>query len=189
MHSRSWVSLGTLSAALALFSIGIALSALTLSAEEPSGEKNAPAEQADQRVSVTSAREQARLAHQIYAATLDAMHHHFFRNDRSVLPARAMEDVFSDIAKQSGVNARWISVNTKPMSIHHEPKSEFEKKAAAEIAAGKEHYEFVEDGFYRRAGAIPLGAGCVGCHNGFFSAPPKSPRFAALVISVPVTIE
>lgn len=141
----------------------------------------------DARVSVATARENAKLMHNIYAATLETMHHHFFRNNRAVLPARALEDVFAEIETQSKVKAKWLAVNTKAMSVNHEPQSEFEKKAAAAIAAGKGEFELVEDGYYRRAAAIPLGSGCVRCHTGFFSGDPKTPRFAALVISVPVT--
>jgi len=58
--------------------------------------------------------------------------------------------------------------------------------AAKAIAAGKGEFEVVEDGYYRRVGAIPLGAGCVNCHTGFFSKSPQTQRFAGLVISVPI---
>lgn len=170
-----------------------------LSADPPSVEKNPTkgAEKAiavsnsndDGPVSVANARQQAKLMHDIYSSTLDSMHHHFFRRDRAVLPARALEDVFADMEKRSKVKAKWISVNTKAMSIHHEPKSAFEKKAAEAIASGKEDFERVEDGYYHRAAAIPLGSGCVSCHNGLFSNSPNTPRFAGLVISVPVKKE
>ena len=60
------------------------------------------------------------------------------------------------------------------MSLEHEPQSEFEKQAAKEIAKGKSEYEAIENGYYRRAGAIGLGAGCVNCHTGFLQSPPKT---------------
>jgi hypothetical protein len=140
----------------------------------------------DAPASVATARANAKIMHIVYAATLDAMHHHYFRRERAVLPARALEDVFADVEVESNVKAKWISVNTKAMSIHHEPKSAFEKKAAAAISAGKGEFELVEDGMYYRAAAIPLGAGCVNCHTGFFAKESKTPRFAGLVISIPV---
>jgi hypothetical protein len=151
-------------------------------------EKKASASQADEggAAAVAKAREKAKLMHSIYAATLDAMHHHFFRNDRAVLPARALEDVFAEMEVQSRVKTKWISVNTKAMSVSHEPKSEFEKKAAVAIAAGKGEFELVEDGYYQRAAAIPLRSGCVNCHSGFFAKAAKTQRFAGLVISVPI---
>jgi hypothetical protein len=141
------------------------------------------------RVTVAEARERAKLLHRVYAATLEVMHQHFFKREQPVLPARALEDVFAELDRSSKVKAAWISVNTRPMSIHHEPRTAFEKQAAREIAAGKGEYELVENGVYRRAGAIPLGASCVSCHTGFFSKTPQAQRFAGLVISIPLTEE
>lgn len=160
----------------------------------PAGTKAKPTKSSAQeqpRVSVAAAREQAKLMHNIYETTLEVMHKHFFRSERSVLPARAMEDVFSEMSRQSTAQTRWISVNTKAMSIHHEPESDFEKQAAKAITAGKEDFELVEKGYYQRAGRISLGAGCVGCHSQQFSAPSptSTAKFAGLVIRIPVKDE
>lgn len=138
------------------------------------------------RVAVDEARERAKLMHQIYAATLEVMHHHYFRSDRAVLPARALEDVFAEMDERAKVKARWIAVNTPAMSVQHAPVTDFEKRAAEALASGKADFERVEDGYYRRAGVIPLGTNCVGCHTRFAQAPTKTPRFAGLVISIPV---
>lgn len=138
------------------------------------------------RVSVVVARDRAKLMHDIYVATLDVMHHRYFHRERAVVPARAMEDVFSEMKRQSKVEARWISVNMKAMSVDHEPESDFEKKAAAEIASGKTEVEIVEGGYYRRAGMIPLHGACVNCHGAFFRETSDTPKYAGLVISVPV---
>ncbi len=138
---------------------------------------------------VAAARERAKLLHDVYASTLEMLHHYYFRAEGAVLPARAMEDVFSDMAESSKDKARWISVNTEAMSIQHEPKTEFEKKAAAVLATGKGEYEFVDGGVYRRAAAIPLRSSCVSCHTKHFAVPPKTPRFAGLVISIPLSAE
>ena len=127
--------------------------------------------------------------HRIYAATLEVMHERYFHGDRAIVPARALEDVFAGIERDSKIKARWISVNTKAMSLHHEPKSEFEKRAATAIAAGQAAIEVTRDGYYWRAAVIPLGDSCVSCHTGFFNGPPKSPRYAALVIGLPVVGE
>lgn len=137
-------------------------------------------------VTVAEARERARLLHQVYSASLDAIHHRYFRSDRATLPARALEDVFKDVERETNIQAKWIAVNTPAMSIHHEPETEFEKAAARELATGKTEYEQVADGVYQRAGAIPLKAGCVGCHTNGFATDTKTPRFAGLVIRVPV---
>ena len=152
-----------------------------------SGEESAEDASAEgKRVSVEKASERAKLMHNIYSATLDMMHHRYFHGDRASVPARAMEDVFSEIAEVENIDARWIAVNTKAMSINHRPRDEFEKQAAKAIAAGKGEYEAVEDGVYRRAEGISLmNRGCLGCHLGF-GASGKTKRFAGLVISIPV---
>lgn len=164
---------------------------LGVSAEPPKDDSQTEKPEAaaldSSRVPLAVARDRARLLHASYAATLDVMHRHYFRSDHAVLPARAMEDVFARMAQESKVKARWIAVNTTAMSVQHEPKSEFEKQAAAVLAEGKPEFEQVENGYYRRAGAIPLGTGCVHCHTKLFGGTPNAPRFAGLVISVPVS--
>lgn len=138
---------------------------------------------------VAIARERAKLLHDVYSTTLDVMHHRYFRQDGPVLPARAMEDVFEDMEGLSGDKANWISVNTKAMSVNHKPATAFEKKAAAELADGRKEYEFVGDGVYQRAAVIPLRSSCVSCHTQQSGSPPDSPRFAGLVISIPLKVE
>jgi len=155
--------------------------------EEPASARASA--QTSRHVSVAVARDRATTLHKVYVATLDAMHEHYFHTNRSVVPARALEDVFVEIAEQSNIEARWISVNTPAMSLGHEPKSDFDKQSAEAIAAGKSSYERIEKGIYRRAGAILLESGCVGCHIGHFAKPPSTPRFAGLVISIPVIEE
>ena len=132
------------------------------------------------------ARDRAKLMHSIYSTTLGVMHDRYFHADRSIVPARAMEDVFSEIEQETGSKANWISVNLKAMSINHEPSTDFEKRAAKEIATGESEVETTEDGYYRRATAIPMTGGCISCHAGVFNQSVKSRKFAALVISIPV---
>lgn len=185
------ILLGTLTGAAGVLGLVWVLGANSaqVRAEEPAGATGSPAKKPDTRVSVEVARGRATLMHDVYSATLDSMHHHFFRRDRAVLPARAMEDVFEEIDKKSGIKTRWIAVNTPAMSIHHEAKSAFEKKAAEAIAGGKESFEQVEKGYYYRAGAITLGASCIGCHTKFAAPNNSKPRFAGLVIAIPVKDE
>ena len=168
---------------------GLLCFACTLNAESPAKAEGKPAEKDDGRVSVAEARERAKLMHDVYESTLDSMHHHFFRRDRAVLPARALDDVFADVDRKTKIKSRWIAVNTPAMSLNHEPQSAFEKKAALELTAGKDQYEATEKGRYLRAAPIPLGPGCVGCHTKFGGPDDKKPRFAGLVISIPVKDE
>lgn len=155
----------------------LTVTTLTLRAEQQSG---------DQTAAVADARQRAELMHAIHAETLHVMHERYFHGARAIVPARAMEDIFATLKRQSGVQTRWMSVNVRAMSLHHEPKTEFELEAAKEIAAGKPAFESIADGYYHRAGAIPMTAGCVACHDGFGKPPTAAPKFAALVISIPL---
>jgi hypothetical protein len=143
----------------------------------------------EEPAAVIAARQRAELLHAVYAETLHVMHERYFHGSRAIVPARAMEDIFKTMKRQSGVEASWMSVNVRAMSIHHEPKTEFERDAAKQIAAGQSAVEVIADGYYRRAGAIEMTAGCVACHDGFGKPPTKVPKFAALVISVPLSSE
>ncbi len=159
------------------------VSATTTTTDSETSDQGVP------RVSVTVARDRAKLMHGMYLATLHAMHDRYFHADRAIVPARAMEDVFSEVERQTGSKANWISVNLRAMSINHEPTTDFEKRAAKEIAAGAADLEVIEDGFYRRAGAVPMSGGCVSCHGGFANKPSKAEKFTGLVISIPVVSE
>lgn len=176
---------------LALGVVGLSAAAVAWSDEapgaRPAGEAAAVgAVPANPRVA--AARERAKLVHDIYTVTLDVMHERYFRNDRSTIPARAMEDVFAEVARTNKIDARWIGVNARTMGINHEPKDEFEKNAARAIGSGQEDFEAVENGVYRRAQGVPLAVGCLTCH-GSFGMVPKTPRFAGLVINIPVDKE
>jgi hypothetical protein len=135
---------------------------------------------------LTIARERAETAHVIYSATLEMLHRHYFRRGQAVLPAKGLEEVFAEVADQSRVAGSWIAVNTKPMSIHHTPKTDFEKRAAAAIAAGQERFEELDADVLRVARPIPLGEGCVSCHDGMFRSRSKSPLVAGLIVAVPL---
>ena len=152
----------------------------------PAGDDSATQQVETPRVSAQTARDRAQLLHDMYSATLDTMHHRYFHDDRAVVPARAMQDVFEELQRQHHIQARWISASFSPMSIDHEPKTAFEKQAARKLAKGEIVVETLEDGFYRRAGSIALTSGCVSCHNGLFASTSPTPKFAGLVISIPV---
>jgi len=167
----------------------VAVIACAVQAAPPEDATSSTVKPAVARVSVAEARQRAELMHHIYVATLDAMHHHYFHANKSVLPARAMEDVFADVARATNLKARWIAVNTQAMSVEHEPATEFEKKAAAELAKGNPEHAIVEGGYYRRAGSVLLSGGCIGCHTGNSATAAAVPRYAGLVISILVREE
>lgn len=194
MKSSGWPKLRALSAVLAAGCLTFGIQTAKSEDDEqgavvsPSAAAAGAADQGG-RVTVSVARERAKLMHDIYAATLEVLHDRYFHADRAVLPARAMEDIFAELKRQSRGEAKWMAVNLKAMNINNEPKSEFELRAAKEIGAGNGEFEILEDGYYRRAAAIPLASGCVSCHGGFAREQTRSPKFAALVISLPVVGE
>lgn len=148
--------------------------------------ETAEATEAIPRVSLEVARDRARLMYDIYSATLHTMHQRYFHGDRAVIPARAMQDVFKEMERKNHSQSRWISASLNPMSLDHEPKTKFEKHAAKKIAKGEDFVETIDNGYYRRAGSISLGGGCVNCHAGFFRGTSGAAQFAGLVISIPV---
>lgn len=189
-----------ISAVLALGIIGIVGSGLTAESadEKPTTDKQTSTDKQtdktvtksrDDRVTVEVARDRAKVMEDIYKSTLDVIHHRYFHGERAAVPARAMEDVFAEMKRHSKVEARWISINTKAMSINHDPKTDFELRAVKELGDEKAEIETVEDGYYRRAGVIPLTSGCLSCHEGLFKSSSKVQRYAGLVISIPVREE
>src|SRR5690606_11429680 len=97
------------------------------------------------RVSLEIARERAKTMHEVYAATLETMHPHYFHGDKAAVPARAMEDAFYSIKHAQKIDAKWIAVNARAMSIDHEAETEFEKTAVRVLSRGESAYEKVED--------------------------------------------
>ena len=166
---------------------GAAVAEDTPSAEDATGTAD-PTHRVEP-VSLEQARERAKLLHQVYAATLEAVHTNYFEGCRGVAPARAMKDIFRDVEQESGIQARWISASFKAMNIGHEPQTEFEKHAALELARGADPVETVEEGFYRRAAGVPFQGSCIGCHSENFGSTSPRRKYAGLIISIPVIAE
>ena len=186
MNSRVWTIPTSITAAVAVVFMTASLSATPDNETPGQSQKRADAAPNDSpAVTIDEARERAKLMHDIYAATLETMHRHYFENERAMVPARAMQDIFRKIERKSHVAGRWISVNTKPMNIDHKPQTDFEKLAAATLGDRKDSLETVEEGVYRRAGTIRLSGECLGCHQPN-TADRTRDRFAALIISIPI---
>jgi len=171
---------------------GLILALLTTSSNGESQKSDAAdgSEKADKvadKLTVPEARRQTKLLHDTYIATLHTVHRSYFDEDeREIIPARAMEEVFRQIDAETGGKTRWIAVNTPAMNIDHNPKEGFEKDAARELKKGKREFERVEDGTYLRAGAVSLFASCTKCHLSGLRPQQKVRSVAGLVMSVPV---
>ena len=119
---------------------GLYLAFLTTS----SNGKSPKADTAADKFTVPEARRQTKLLHDTYIATLHTVHRSYFdKDEREIIPARAMEEVFRQIDAEIGGKTRWIAVNTPAMNIDHSPQEGFEKDAARELKQGKHEFERV----------------------------------------------
>jgi hypothetical protein len=144
-----------------------------------------PDEPANGLTSVKEARQRARLLHGTIHDTLQIVHARYFREgERLAIPAAALKDVFKELEGRDGVTLRWLAVDARAMNIDHEPKDEFEAKAARALASGKDEHELAAGGVYRYAGPIALKAECLKCHLPSRSS--NRSRRAGLLISMPV---
>lgn len=137
------------------------------------------------RPTVEQARRQAELLHTSMHATLQVVHHRYYREDEGIpIPAGVLKDVFADLKKEHQVSLRWLAVDGQAMNTDHVAKDEFEKEAVKALQADKSFFERSENGVYRRASAITLGSHCLKCH-----VPDRKStedRTAGLIISMPV---
>lgn len=134
---------------------------------------------------VNEARERAKLLHETIHSTLHVVHHHYYREDEELtIPGVALKRVFRELAESRSVTLRWLAVDAQAMNVEHNPKDDFEKKAAQALASGRSEYESADDGVYRFVGAITLGSECLKCH--LPNRKSTADRVAGLVISMPL---
>ena len=149
-----------------------------LPADEPSvQEANRPtAEEAPGR---------ARLLHETVHATLQIVHHEYYREDEALeLPAATMRKVFRELAQRQGVELRWLAVNAQAMNVDHGARDNFEKEAVQALAAGKAEFARPDGQNYRYAGRITLASSCLKCH--LPNRTSNQDRAAALVMKMPL---
>ena len=163
--------------------------------DEPSGNAAAPPPQPGvdpfpeaSRVSVAEARRHARVLHSTLHATLQLVHHRYFREDEGMpIPAAVMNQVFAEIEAGQPVRVRWLVVEGQAMNTDHLPQDAFEREAVAALEAGEPAFEQIEAGVFRWAGPITLTNACLKCH-----VPDRKStenRTAGLLISMPVLPE
>jgi hypothetical protein len=74
--------------------------------------------------------------------------------------------LFAAMTEKGWPEARWLSVNGKPLNVENAPRDPFEKEAARAIRAGEMLVERVEKGRYRAVAAVPFNGACLKCHLG-----------------------
>jgi len=143
----------------------------------------------DQRLpTAAEARQQAEVLHESLQATLQAVHHHYYVDDEGLaIPAAALKDVFRRLERDRKLEIRWLVVNAQAMNVDHESKTVFEKAAVKALAAGQDHVEQTDGGFYRHVGPIVLQSECLKCH--LPTRRSNKDRLAGLLIAIPVTMD
>ena len=174
---------------LVLLSIGFGASSWGQDASnpappEPSADGHFPARNAE-RVTVAEARRQAELLHAAMHSTLQLVHHRYYREDEGLpLPAAIIDQVFTKLEAEQNVKLRWLAVEGQAMNTDHEARDEFEKAAVRALKSGKASYDQVQNGVYRRAGAVTLKNDCLKCH-----VPDRKStrdRTAGMTVAIPV---
>jgi len=131
------------------------------------------------------ARRQAEILHSSMHATLQIVHHYYYREDEGLLlPAATLQEVFAAIEQEQQIKLRWLAVEGQVMNTDHAAKDDFEHAAVKALQAGQPFYERTENGVLRRAAPITLTNQCLKCH-----VPDRKStedRTAGLIISMPV---
>ena len=147
--------------------------------------QGAETEAAKPAASAEEARGRAKLLHETVHATLQYVHHEYYREDEGLtIPAATLQRVFQELAERQKVELRWLAVDGQAMNADHKPRDEFEKQAAAAIAAGKGEFEQTNGGNYRRAAAITLTSECLKCH--LPNRKSNEDRSAGLIVTIPL---
>jgi len=171
---------------------GVCLTTIAYGAEPPDGPKKASeggtetSGATDEELpTLEEARGRAKLLHETIHATLQVVHHQYYREDEGLLiPARTLKAVFEELARSQNVKVRWLAVDAQAMNVDHKPQDAFEKNAVKALKSGKEEFEFAEGGEYRHAGTITLSSECLKCHLPYRTS--TKDRAAGLVISMQV---
>lgn len=134
--------------------------------------------------SLDVARGQASLLHETIHATLQIVHHQYYREDEGLmLPAATLRNVFGEVARRQNVELRWLAINAQAMNVDHVAQSKFEKDAVAALSSGQTSFEQADGKTYRHVGAITLTSDCLKCHVP--SRTSTRDRIAGLLISIP----
>lgn len=141
-----------------------------------------------QRSTVSEARRQAKLLHAAMHATLHLMHQQLYREDEGLpIPAAVVDDIFEDIEREEQVKLQWLVVEGQAMNTDHIAKTDFEEQAVSALKSGKESFEEVTAGMFRRAAPVVLSNQCLKCH-----VPDRRStenRIAGMIVSIPIIEE
>lgn len=136
-------------------------------------------------ISVDEARRQAEILHTAMHAALQTVHHRYYREDAGLpIPAAVLDEIFAEVQTDRGIQLRWLAVEGQAMNTDHKARTPFEQEAVKALKSGQLAHEQVDQGVYRRAGAITLTNHCLKCH-----VPDRKStqnRTAGLIVAIPM---
>ncbi len=143
-----------------------------------------------QDLAVERSRREVRMLDDIYKTAVVLVTEHYVKTDSDLAAGSAFKVLFESIAKKGWHEARLVDATGHPYSDLNLPKEGFEKKAIAELLAGKPSYDQVitEDGkrYLLAATAIPVVMEkCIMCHENYRNVE-KGKAIGAISYKVPV---
>jgi hypothetical protein len=152
---------------LVLATAGVGLSVLLMRGHEP-----APAQDAKgpDKAALERTREQVKMLDDLYKNAVVSITNNYVEGQASTPAASVAKEVFEAMHKKGWHHARLIDATGKPKNKANVAKTDFEKKAVAEMKAGKTYYEELAkvDGkdVLRAATIVPVVLKqCATCHG------------------------
>ncbi|HZZ77081.1 MAG TPA: DUF3365 domain-containing protein [Gemmataceae bacterium] len=150
---------------LLLTSAGVGLACLALRDDAPAQDAKGP-----DKAAVERAREQVKMLDDLYKNAVVSITNTYVADQASNPAATVAKEVFQAMHKKGWHHSRLLDATGKPKNKANVAKTEFEKKAVAEIKAGKGYYEEIAkvDGkdVLRAATVVPVVLQqCAVCHG------------------------
>jgi len=152
--------------------------------------QNSAAKPAVKDLAVERARREVRMLDDIYKSAIVLVTEHYVKTDTDLAAGSAFKALFDAVGKKGWHKARLVDATGQPYNDLNLPTEGFEKKAVAELLAGKPSYDEVvtEDGkrYLLAATAIPVVMEkCIMCHENYREVE-KGKAIGAISYKVPV---
>jgi len=141
-------------------------------------------------LAIERARREVRMLDDIYKTAIVLVTEHYVKTDTDLAAGSAFKALFDAVAKKGWHKARLVDATGQPYNDLNLPMEGFEKKAVAELLAGKPSYDEIvtEDGkrYLLAATAIPVVMEkCIMCHENYREVE-KGKAIGAISYKVPV---
>jgi len=141
-------------------------------------------------VAVERARREVRMLDDIYKTAIVIVTEHYVKTDTDLAAGSAFKALFDAVGEKGWHQARLVDATGQPYNDLNLPTEGFEKKAIAELLAGKPSYDRVvtEDGkrYLLMATAVPVVMQkCIMCHENYRDVE-KGKAIGAISYKVPI---